>query len=104
MVQPLACTPPVASFTVNPTSGKAAKSDGTNGTLFTFNSNATTNMTNLACNPTWSWNFGDSAGTSSVANPTYTYTSISKGTTRTVTLVASNLGGPSTATKTINLN
>ena len=68
-VTPLVCNPPVAAFTVTPTSGNAANNGGKNGTLFTFNSNATTNMTFAACNPTWSWNFGDSTGTSSVAEP-----------------------------------
>jgi Flp pilus assembly protein TadG len=94
-VRPLVCTPPVAHFTVNPTTGHAANNGGQQGTLFTFNSNTTTNMTDPACNPTWSWNFGDSRGTSSVANPSYTFTSTSKNTTRRVTLVASNLGGQS---------
>ena len=67
MVTTLVCNPPVASFTVTPTTGNAANNGGQQGTLFTFNSSATTNMSNQACNPTWSWNFGDASGTSSVA-------------------------------------
>jgi hypothetical protein len=102
-VTPLVCTPPAASFTVTPPDGKAANNQGNGGTLFTFSSNATTNMTFAACNPTWSWNFGDSNGTSSVANPTYTYTSASDKTTRRVTLVASNLGGQSSTFRDIVL-
>jgi PKD repeat protein len=103
-VQPLVCTPPVAQFTVNPASGNAANNGGNNGTLFTFNSNATTNMTLTACNPTWSWNFGDSTGPSSVANPTHTYSNANKNSTRRVTLVASNLGGQSSAFRDIVLH
>jgi Flp pilus assembly protein TadG len=103
-VTPLVCTAPVASFTVNPTSGNAANNGGQGGTLFTFNSSATTNMTFLACNPTWSWNFGDSTGPSSVANPTHTYSNANKKSTRRVTLVASNLGGQSTTFHDIVLN
>jgi len=97
-VTPLVCTRPVAAFTVNPTSGNAANGGGNNATLFTFNSNATTNMTFAACNPTWSWNFGDSSGLSPDANPTHSYSNANKNSTRRVTLVASNLGGQSTAT------
>ena len=98
------CNAPVAQFTVNPTSGNAANNGGNGGTLFTFNSNGTTNMTLSACSPTWSWNFGDSTGTSSVANPTYTYTVASKRTTRRVTLVASNFGGQNSTFRDIVLN
>lgn len=93
---PPPCPAPVASFTVSPTSGSAANNGGQNGTLFTFDSSATTNMGDPACSPIWSWSFGDGAGTSSNASPTYTYTKASKGTTRVVTLVASNSGGNST--------
>jgi PKD repeat protein len=104
-VTPLVCNRPVAAFTITPSNGgKSTDSQGNPGTLFTFNSSTTTNMTLAACNPTWSWNFGDSTGTSSVANPTYTYTVASDKKTRTVTLLASNLGGQSSASDTIKLH
>ncbi len=55
------------------------------------------------CPLTWSWNFGDGAGGSSVStlqNPVHEYQS--KG-TFTVTLVASNAGGSSTKTRSVTV-
>ena len=69
---PPVCNAPVVSFTITPSSGTAFKNNGHPGTLFTFNANATT--VNPACHPVWSWNFGNSAGTSSTPyQTTYTY-------------------------------
>jgi|GEM_PF-191722 len=74
---------PVANFSGTPTSGGAP---------------LTVYFTDLSTNsPTsWSWNFGDS-GTSSVRNPSHTYTSPG---TYTVSLTAANSNGSDTETKT----
>jgi PKD repeat protein len=90
---PAPCYAPVADFSVSPTSGKKKKQ------TFTF-TDASTNMNNAACNPVWSWNFGDGSGASSAQNPTYVWNSSG---TYTVTLVASNSAGSSTKTKTVNV-
>jgi vibriolysin len=75
--------PPVADFSGSPTSG---------GTPLTVN------FTDLSTNsPTsWLWNFGDT-GTSTVQNPSHTYTSPG---TYTVTLTATNSSGSDGETKT----
>jgi PKD repeat protein len=75
-------TPPSASFTGSPTSGA--------GPL-------TVNFTDTSTgNPTsWSWNFGD-GGTSTLRNPSHTYTTPNS---YSVTLTASNAGGSNTFTR-----
>ncbi len=54
----------------------------------------TLNFTDTSTNsPTsWAWDFGDGSGTSTLQNPSYTFAA---GGTYTVTLTASNIGGPS---------
>lgn len=47
---------------------------------------------------TWSWDFGDSSGTSNVQNPAYPYSTPG---TYTVTLIASNACGNDTTTQTV---
>lgn len=91
------CFPPDTSFTVSPTSGFRYKNPGQPGTTFQFTSNVT-NMTEPLCNPIWSWNFGDGAGTSSLVNPQYLYLSANTSPGFTVTLTASNDGGNTSAT------
>jgi PKD repeat protein len=83
LTAPTTTKPPVVSFWVSRTSGKAPITIG-----FT---DASTNT------PTaWNWNFGD--GTSSTQkNPRHTYT---KAGTYTITLKASNAGGSGTKTRT----
>jgi len=78
---------PAAAFSAAPTSGAAPL-----GVAFT---DASTNS------PTsWSWSFGDGA-TSTVQNPSHTYTSTGGVTRlRTVSLTATNDGGSDTETKT----
>jgi hypothetical protein len=68
---PPVCSAPTLTFTITPASGSAKK--GSNpGTTFTFNANAST--VNAQCNPVWSWNFGNAAGTSSTPfQTTYIY-------------------------------
>jgi PKD repeat protein len=78
---------------VNPTSGVR------HSTNFVF-TNSSTNMSNPACNPIWSWNFGDGSGASSAQNPTHIYTK--KG-LYTVELTASNTMGSDTHTVQINV-
>ncbi|HVM61294.1 MAG TPA: polysaccharide lyase family 7 protein [Verrucomicrobiae bacterium] len=78
-------TPPVASFTANPTNGVVPL-----GVTFTDTSSGS---------PTsWSWAFGDT-GTSTSQNPGHTYATPG---TYTVMLIASNTGGSSTNTR-VNL-
>lgn len=91
---PQPCVAPVASFTVSPTSGKKKV------TTFQFTSTAT-GMSNPACDPIWSWSFGDGSGASSLPNPSYLY---DKKGPYTVTLVVSNSMGQSTATRSIDVS
>jgi len=77
------CTPPVANFSGNPTSGDAP---------------LTVNFTDLSTGATsWDWDFGDGVGTSTAQNPSYEYTSVG---TYTVTLTATNSCGSDGETKT----
>jgi vibriolysin len=78
---------PVANFSGTPTSGGAP---------------LTVNFTDLSTNsPTaWSWTFGD-GGTSTVKNPSHTYTSPG---TYTVSLTATNASGSDNETKTNYIN
>jgi PKD repeat protein len=88
------CFPPVADFSIAPTSGKKKKTD------FQFTDMSTTTP---GCNLTWSWNFGDGAGassTSTLQNPVHQYQAQG---TYTVTLVVSNLGGSATRTRTVTV-
>ncbi len=57
-----------------------------------------TNLTTGTQPITYAWDFGDGVGTSTLANPTYTYAEVG---TYTVTLVATNPGGSSTVTHTV---
>ncbi len=77
--------PPVADFTGSPTSD--------------FDT-ITVNFTDLSTNApaSWQWNFGDGA-TSTLRNPSHTYTSVASAATYTVTLTATNSAGSSIATK-----
>ena len=69
---PPPCTAPVVTFTITPTVGVDYKNNGHPGTLFQFNANGTTLDPN--CHPVWSWNFGNTAGTSSTPwQTTYNY-------------------------------
>jgi len=79
---PLTCPgPPVADFVGSPTSGGVP---------------LTVNFTDQSTGATsWSWNFGDT-GTSTLKNPSHTYTSPG---TYTVTLIATNSSGSDTETK-----
>ncbi|MEJ7803381.1 MAG: PKD domain-containing protein [Thermomicrobiales bacterium] len=90
---PPPCAAPVANFTVNPASGKRTV------TNFVF-TDSSTNMTNPACNPIWSWNFGDGSGASSAQNPSHIYTK--KG-NYTVELSVSTTLGTDTHTVVINV-
>ncbi|WP_305891097.1 PGF-pre-PGF domain-containing protein [Methanolobus chelungpuianus] len=75
---------PVANFTASATSGTAPFA-------VTFTDNSTNTPT------LWAWNFGDGA-TSSVQNPSHTYTSAG---TYTVSLNALNAGGYNISTQTV---
>ncbi len=77
------CTPPVADFVGSPTSGNAPLN---------------VDFTDLSTGATsWSWDFGDGIGTSTVQNPTYEYTAVG---TYTVTLTVTNACGSDMETKT----
>jgi PKD repeat protein len=77
-------TPPVASFSSNTTSGNIPLT-----VVFTDTSTGS---------PTaWNWNFGDGTTSSTVKNPTHTYSTAGN---YTVTLTASNSAGSNTVTKT----
>ena len=75
-------TAPVASFTGTPTSGPAPL-------LVTFTDSSSGSPTS------WSWNFGDGA-TSTVQNPTHTYSAAGN---YTVVLTATNAGGSNNITR-----
>jgi PKD repeat protein len=76
-------SPPAADFAGDPTSGTAPLA---------------VQFTDLSTgSPTsWSWDFGDGVGTSTVQNPSYEYSSVG---TYTVTLTASNAYGSDVETK-----
>jgi PKD repeat protein len=74
--------PPTASFTATPTNGVAPL-------LVAFTD------TSMGTPTSWAWSFGDT-GTSTLENPSHTYTTPG---TYTVTLIASNAGGPNTNTQ-----
>nr|WP_321506387.1 PKD domain-containing protein [uncultured Methanoregula sp.] len=77
---------PVASFTVNPSSGYTTQT-------FTFTDTSTNTPTS------WAWTFGD-GGTSTDKNPTHQYTTTG---TKTVALTATNAGGSNTVTNTVTV-
>jgi len=54
-------------------------------------------MNEPLCNPIWTWNFGDGAGTSSLFSPQYVYLAANTSPGFTVTLTASNDAGQDTA-------
>ena len=84
----LPVTPPVASFTASTTTGTAPLS-------VTFTDTSTGSPTS------WSWDFGDGSPAVTTKNASHLYAAG----TWTVTLTASNAGGPSAqATKTITVN
>jgi PKD repeat protein len=76
-------SPPAADFSASPTSGTAPLA-------VSFSDNSMNSPTN------WSWDFGDGS-TSSLQNPTHTYSSPG---TYTVKLTATNLGGSDTKSRT----
>ena len=88
---PQPCVAPVANFTVSPSTGIKNK------TTFQFTSTST-GMSNPACNPIWSWSFGDGSGASSAQNPSYKF---SKQGSYKVTLTVSNSMGQSTKEVTV---
>jgi PKD repeat protein len=76
------CTAPVADFSGTPTTGCAPLA---------------VDFTDLSTNATsWSWDFGDGAGSSTAQNPSYSYTDPG---CYTVTLTATNACGSDVATK-----
>lgn len=81
---PVPCAIPVASFTVNPSTGVRRT------TTFNF-TDTTLNPGGSHCDPVWSWSFGD-GGQASGPNPSYVYWQHG---TYTVTLVVSNSVGTS---------
>jgi len=86
------CFPPSADFSVSPSSGKKKKTDFQFTDLSTYSPQ---------CPVTWSWNFGDGAGSASLStleNPIHQYQAQG---TYTVTLVVSNNGGSGTKSKTV---
>lgn len=90
----VACPTPVASFTVNPTTGKKRQAN------FVV-TDSSTNMTTAGCANTWSWNFGDGSGNSSLqAPPPHVYNSAG---TYTIQLTVSNTGHTSTAPRTVTV-
>lgn len=90
------CIRPTATMSVNPTSGYRYKNPGKPGTTFQFTAGGT-NMNEPLCNPIWTWNFGDGAGTSSLFSPQYVYLAANTSPGFTVTLTASNDAGQDTA-------
>ena len=82
-VEGLPVVTPVANFTANTTSGNAPE---------------TVQFTDTSSNSptTWNWNFGD-GGSSTLQNPTYTYTTPG---TYNVTLTSGNSAGNNTITQT----
>jgi Flp pilus assembly protein TadG len=86
------CHEPTSFFSVTPSSGFRYKNASHPGTTFSFTSGAT-DMNEPLCNPIWSWNFGDGAGTSSLINPLYVYHTANTSPGFEVTLTVSNDAG-----------
>ncbi|MGP1674473.1 MAG: PKD domain-containing protein [Candidatus Limnocylindrales bacterium] len=89
-----ACFPPSADFQFSPSTGKKKKTD------FQFTDLSTSGP---LCPLTWSWNFGDGAGsssTSSLQNPIHTYQAQG---VYTITLVVSNFGGSDSRGRTVTV-
>lgn len=84
---PEPCVAPVANFTFQGLGNKTV--------AFTDTS---TNMDEPACDPIWSWNFGDGSGASSDQDPVKVYGNSSP---KNVTLTVSNSEGTSTVTKSV---
>jgi PKD repeat protein len=84
-VAPPGAAAPVASFNATPTSGTAPLT-------VTFTDTSTGNVTS------WAWNFGNGA-TSTMRNPSHTYTAAG---THTVRLAVTGPGGSNAATRTIS--
>jgi Flp pilus assembly protein TadG len=103
---PPPCAAPTLSFTITPTTGVDYKNAPHPGTTFVFDANASTSPQN--CGAVWSWNFGNSAGTSSTPyQTTYVYPDPGPLPTRqfTVTLVVTVNGGVSSSTtRTVTVN
>ena len=96
-VPSLTCVAPEnVTISVSPTSGFRYKNPGKPGTTFSFSTSAS-NMNEPLCNPIWTWNFGDGAGTSSLFQPEYVYLAANTSPGFTVTITASNDGGQDTA-------
>jgi PKD repeat protein len=88
------CIAPNASFSVSPLSGKKKKAS------FVV-TDSSSNMSNPGCNNTWSWNFGDGTGNSSLqAPPGHVYDSQG---TYTIQLNVANSAGTSTASHVVTV-
>jgi hypothetical protein len=103
---PPVCTTPSLTFTITPSSGYARKNNNSPGTTFMFD--ATGSTVNTQCHPVWSWNFGNTSGTSSTPlQTTYIYPdpATNQSHTFTVTLGVSVDGGlSSSTTRTVIVN
>jgi hypothetical protein len=102
---PPSCPAPTISFTITPSSGTAYKNPAKPGTTFAFNANASTIPP--GCNAVWSWNFGNTSGTSSTPfQTTYVYpSSPSPNHVFTVTLIVTVDGGLSgSTTRTVTVS
>ena len=98
------CNAPTAFFTVSPaqfdnkgrSNWQADNNGGNGGTVFTFNGTTSSFMSDPACHPAWSWDYGDGTTfvppTATATPPTHVYATWS-GRIPRVTLTVKNDGG-----------
>lgn len=99
------CQAPTALFTVSPahfdnkgkSNWQANNNGGNQGTVFTFNGSSSSFMTDPACHPSWSWNYGDGTTfvppSATATPPTHVYAHSWSGQTPRVTLTVTNDAG-----------
>jgi PKD repeat protein len=91
------CNTPTAAFSITPPTGTT----GFTGTVFTYDASASTNMGVPACNPHFTWDFGDSLTGPDAQSTTHQYVSTAPGTTVQVVLTVTNDAGTDSKTETI---
>ena len=91
------CNAPTAEFSIAPPTGTT----GFTGTIFTYDAAASTNMGVPACNPHFSWDFGDTLTGPDAQTATHQYVTTPGGSTVQVKLTVTNDAGTDSMTQSI---